>query len=96
MVTVPKRRHPTQAISSIDDCRNHYLTRWSEIGCAQRILARDLVLPHYLSHPFGRYRWRRLPFGISYAPGVFQRTKGEIVERLLGTEVLADDFIKIG
>ena len=46
--------------------------------------------------PFGRYRWRRLPFGISSAPEVFQRKMHELIEGLSGIEVVADDFIVIG
>ena len=43
--------------------------------------------------PFGRYRWLRMPFGISSAPEVWQRTMHEIIEGLQGVEVIADDFI---
>ena len=46
--------------------------------------------------PFGRYRWQRLPFGISSAPEVFQRKMHELIEALTGTEVAADDFIVVG
>ena len=46
--------------------------------------------------PFGRYRWRRMPFGISSAPEVFQRKMHEFIEGLTGIEVVADDFIAVG
>ena len=46
--------------------------------------------------PFGRYRWKRLPFGISSAPEVFQRKMHEVIEGLKGIEVIADDFIVVG
>ena len=46
--------------------------------------------------PFGRYRWQRLPFGISSAPEVFQRKMHELIEGLKGIEVVADDFIVVG
>lgn len=46
--------------------------------------------------PFGRYRWKRLPFGISSAPEVFQRKMHELIEGLSGIEVIADDFIVVG
>ena len=46
--------------------------------------------------PFGRYRWKRMPFGISSAPEVFQRKIHELIERLVGVEVVADDFIAVG
>lgn len=31
--------------------------------------------------PFGRYRWKRMPFGIQSAPEVFQRKMHELIER---------------
>ena len=46
--------------------------------------------------PFGCYRWKRIPFGISSAPEVFQRKMHELIEGLVGVEVVADDFIAVG
>ena len=46
--------------------------------------------------PFGRYRWKRMPFGISSAPEVFQRRMHELIEDLHGVEVIADDFMVVG
>ena len=46
--------------------------------------------------PFGRFRWTRMPFGISSAPEVWQRTMHEFVEDLDGVEVIADDFLIAG
>ncbi|KAL9978343.1 hypothetical protein ACROYT_G015844 [Oculina patagonica] len=46
--------------------------------------------------PFGRYRWARMPFGISSAPEVWQRRMHEFVEDLEGVEVIADDFLIAG
>lgn len=46
--------------------------------------------------PFGRYRWKRMPFGISSAPEVFQRRMHEVIEGLEGVEVVADDFVVVG
>ena len=46
--------------------------------------------------PFGRYRWKRLPFGINSAPEVFQRKMHELIEGLEGVEVIADDFLIVG
>ena len=45
---------------------------------------------------FGRNRWLRMPFGISSAPEVWQRTMHEFIEGLQGVEVIADDFIIAG
>ena len=46
--------------------------------------------------PFGRYRWLRMPFGISSAPEVFQRSMHQLIEDLDGIEVIADDFMVFG
>ena len=46
--------------------------------------------------PWGRYMWKRLPFGICSAPEVFQRRMTDMVEGLKGVEVIADDFLIIG
>ena len=46
--------------------------------------------------PFGRYRWKHMPFGISSAPEVFQRRMCETVEGLRGVEVVADDLVVVG
>ena len=43
--------------------------------------------------PFGRYRWKRMPFGINSAPEIWQRKMREHVEGLKGVEVIADDFV---
>ena len=45
---------------------------------------------------FGRYRWCRMPFGVSSAPEVFQRPMHEVIEGLSGLEVVADDFVVAG
>lgn len=46
--------------------------------------------------PFGRYRWRRLPFGISSAPEEYQRRMNETLEGLEGIAICADDVIIYG
>jgi hypothetical protein len=45
---------------------------------------------------FGRFRWTRLPFGISSPPEVWQPRMHEFVEGLEGVEVIADDFLIAG
>ena len=44
----------------------------------------------------GRYRYKRLPFGISSAPEKFQRRQHEALEGLSGTGVIADDIFLYG
>ena len=48
------------------------------------------------STPFGRYKWVRMPFGISSAPEEFQRRVLEVVEGLEGIETIADDILVYG
>ena len=42
--------------------------------------------------PFGRYSFKRLPFGIKSAPEVYQRTISEMVENIDGCEAIVDDI----
>ena len=46
--------------------------------------------------PFGRYAFRRLPFGISSAPEIFQRKMSSLLEGLSGVEVIMDDILVHG
>ena len=46
--------------------------------------------------PFGRYRFKRIPFVLSSSPEVFQRRMHEVIEGLHGCEVIADDFLVVG
>ncbi|UYV60281.1 K02A2.6-like [Cordylochernes scorpioides] len=46
--------------------------------------------------PFGRFRFKRLPFGISSAPEIFQRRMGQILEGLEGTLCHMDDIMVYG
>ena len=46
--------------------------------------------------PWGRFRWLRMPFGISPAPEEFQRRLDEAIEGLDGVRTVADDIIVFG
>ncbi|UYV62687.1 K02A2.6-like [Cordylochernes scorpioides] len=46
--------------------------------------------------PFGRFRFKRLPFGISSAPEIFQKRMGQILEALEGTLCHMDDIMVYG
>ena len=46
--------------------------------------------------PFGRYCWRRMPFGISVASEIFQQRLQEAIENLDGVFAIADDILIAG
>ena len=46
--------------------------------------------------PFGRYMFKRLPFGISSAQDVFQSIMSDIFEDIEGVEVVVDDILVRG
>ena len=46
--------------------------------------------------PWGRYRWKRMPFGISPAPEEFQRRMDEALEGLPGVRAIHDDILIFG
>ena len=61
-------------------------------GFWQVELDEDSSLLTTFNTPFGRYRWKRMPFGIKSAPEVWQRKMREHIEGLKGVEVIADDI----
>ena len=46
--------------------------------------------------PFGRYMFKRLPFGLSSAQDIFQKTMTEMFEDIEGIEVEVDDILVWG
>ena len=46
--------------------------------------------------PFGRYKFKRLLFGLSSAPDVFQKVMSEMFEDIEGVEVVVDDILVWG
>jgi transposase InsO family protein len=46
--------------------------------------------------PFGRYRWLRLPFGISPAPEEYQMRQKQALEGIQGIFGIADDILCVG
>ena len=68
----------------------------AKTGFWQVKLAEDSSYLTTFNTPFGRYRWIRMPFGISSAPEVWQQRMNEIIEGLQGIEVIADDFLICG
>ena len=46
--------------------------------------------------PIGRYRWLRMPFGVSLGPEEYQRRQHEVLEGLTGVVNKADDILVFG
>ncbi|XP_030578703.1 uncharacterized protein K02A2.6-like [Archocentrus centrarchus] len=46
--------------------------------------------------PFGRYRWLRMPMGISTAPEIFQRKLMQALDNMPGLYIIADDILITG
>jgi hypothetical protein len=46
--------------------------------------------------PFGRYSYKRLPFGIASAPEVFQSIMSNMFSDIEGVEVIVDDLVVWG
>lgn len=46
--------------------------------------------------PYGRYKWKRMPFGIKSSPEEFQRRLTNALENLTGVTVVADDILIYG
>ena len=61
-------------------------------GYWQIKLSKDSQKYTTFNSPFGRYKYLRLPFGIKSSSEVFQRTVSQIIEKLDGCEVIADDI----
>ena len=69
------------------DCKNGY---W------QVKLDEDSSTLTAFNTPFGRYKWTRMPFGISPAGEIFQRRLDQAIEGLDGVRTVADDLLIIG
>ena len=46
--------------------------------------------------PYGRYRWKRLPFGVSVASEIFQKRLNQALDRLDGLLTVHDDMVVYG
>jgi len=46
--------------------------------------------------PFGRYKWKHMPFGISPAGEIFQQRLNQAIEGLDGVFTIADDILIVG
>lgn len=46
--------------------------------------------------PMGRYRWLRMPMGISPAQEIFQRKLNQVMEGIPGVKIIVDDILIVG
>ena len=60
------------------------------------VLDHESSLLTTFSTPFGRYRWRRLPFGLSVSSEIFQKRVNQALEGLSGVLDIADDILVYG
>ena len=49
-----------------------------------------------MATPFGRYMWKRMPFGVSPAPEIFQEKLDQVIEGLERVFAVFDDILIIG
>ena len=80
------RLHGAKVFTVLDVCKGFWHAELEE----------DSSFLTTFNTPFGRYRWKRMAFGICSAPEVFQRRMHQLIEGLQGVEVVADDFVVIG
>ena len=59
-------------------------------------LSQDSSYLTTMNTPFGRYRWKRLPFGLNVSSEIFQKKLLQALSGLEGVECVADDIIIFG
>lgn len=60
------------------------------------VLAPESSVLTTFATPYGRYRWRRLPFGLSASSEIFQKHLNRALENLPGVLCIADDILIYG
>ena len=94
MLAIPKKNGKIRICLNLKDLNKAILRENYPIPTIEDIEDSSYLTTFHM--PFGRYRWCRMPFGVSSAPEVFQRRMDELIEGLSGIEVVADDFIVAG
>ena len=90
------------ALKTLDDIApnlvgaKYFTTLDAASGFWQIPLHEDSQLLTTFITPFGRYAFKRLPFGINSAPEIFQRKMVELLTGLEGVEVIIDDILVHG
>jgi hypothetical protein len=93
--------HPEGGVSNSEAGRSvavavtakYFTTCDAKSGFWQLELDHDSSLLTTFWTPFGRYRWLRMPFGVSNAPEVFQRAVCKFAAGLENFVPLADNFL---
>ena len=65
----------------------------ANMGYFQIELTKEFQALTTFNTPFGRYKYLRLPMGISVAPEIYQRAMSELLAGLAGVEVIMDDIL---
>lgn len=98
-VSVRRERHimPTveEVLANIDEAK-FFSKLDANSGFHQIVLSPESQELTTFITPFGRYCYKRLPFGITSAPEVFQRKMTEILDGLQGIQNLMDDVLVYG
>ena len=93
-------RRPHYQMPTLDDVRLSGAKTFSKLDITHAYWSIELEEESsYLttfSTPFGRYRYLRLPFGISASSDLFQQKMGEICEGLSGVKAIVDDILVYG
>ncbi|KAK7891393.1 hypothetical protein WMY93_023356 [Mugilogobius chulae] len=92
-VQLPKRRVPVAMMKPLKEELQDLERRE---GFWHVRLAEESSYLTTFSTPFGRYRWLRMPMGISPAPEVFQRKLTQALDGLPGLYIIADDVLITG
>ena len=68
---------------------------YADRRCARTPIFHTTVLMTFAT-PYGRYRWIRLPFGLSASSKIFQKHLTHALENLPGVLCIADDILIYG
>jgi hypothetical protein len=88
--------HPINTIDEVIK-RTHGSTLFTKLdarqGFFQLVLDEPSSFLTAFNTPFGRYKYNRLPMGISAAPEIYQRVMQEVFGQINGCEVIFDDLL---
>ena len=91
-----REHHPMSTIEEITtriDGSKCFTVLDANMGYFQIELTEESQALTTFNTPFGRYKYLRLPMGISVAPDIYQRAMSELLAGLAGVEVIMDDIL---